>query len=304
MRLFYFLKCALQNIRLNLSLAFFSVITLTLTLMLFGLFLLFYFNVQGLLASIQRDVEFSVYLSETAKEEEIHLIQGALTADARVASFRYLSKEDALELFKKEFQSETLVKHLGTNPLPASFEVNVKPLYQNPKDIGRLTQEMSKFAGVEEVQYGAEWLQNFSDFLTLLRFSGLGIGGLLTIAVVTIIAHAVRLHFFDRHEEVEIMKLIGATPRFIKNPFLMEGMLLGAMSGGFACAAIFSMFQFFNTHLMEVGGMVGKLVTLHFLPQSVIAGMIMTGAFLGGVGGEVSLTYFMRFRAKARPKHR
>lgn len=304
MRLFYFLKCALQNIRLNRSLAFFSVITLTLTLMLFGLFLLFYFNVKGLLASIQRDVEFSVYLSDTAKEEDTRLIQNALTSDLRVSSFRYLSKDDALELFKKEFQSETLVKHLGTNPLPASFEVNVKPSYQNPKEIGRLTQEMSKFSGVEEVQYGAEWLQNFSDFLTLLKLSGLGIGGLLTVAVVTIIAHAVRLHFFDRHEEVEIMKLIGATPRFIKNPFLLEGMLLGAMSGGLSCAAIFGLFQFFNTHLVEVGGMVGKLVTLHFLPQPIIAGMVLTGAFLGGIGGEISLTYFMRFRAKLHPQHR
>ncbi len=302
MRLFYFLKCALQNIRLNRSLAFFSVITLTLTLMLFGLFLLFYFNVKGLLSSIQRDVEFSVYLNDTVQEEEVHLIQNALIADPRVASFRYLSKEDALELFKKEFQSETLVKHLGANPLPSSFEVNVKPAYQNPKEIGRLSEEMSKFVGVEEVQYGAEWLQNFSDFLTLLKFAGLAIGGLLTIAVITIIAHAVRLHFYDRHEEVEIMKLIGATPRFIKNPFLLEGMLLGSISGGLSCAAIFSLFNFFDTHLAEVGGVVGKLVTLQFLPPEVMMGMVLTGAFLGGVGGEVSLTYFMRFRAKARSK--
>ena len=304
MRLFYFLKCALQNIRLNRSLAFFSVITLTLTLMLFGLFLLFYLNVKGLLSSIQRDVEFSVYLTDTIQEEELSLIHSALTADSRVSSFRYLSKEDALELFKKEFQSETLVKHLGTNPLPSSFEVNVKPDYQNPKEIGRLSQEMSRFVGVEEVQYGAEWLQNFSDFLTLLKFSGLGIGGLLSIAVITIIAHAVRLHFYDRHEEVEIMKLIGATPRFIKNPFLMEGMLLGAISGGLSCAAIFSLFNFFDAHLAQVGGVVGKLVTLHFLPPQAITGMILAGAFLGGVGGEVSLTYFMRFRAKMHLKRK
>ncbi len=304
MRIFYFIKCALQNIRLNRSLAFFSVITLTLTLMLFGIFLLFYLNVKGLLSSIQRDVEFSVYLSDTIKEEDVRLIEGALKANPLIASFRYLSKEDALELFKKEFQSETLVKHLGANPLPASFEVNVKPVYQNPTEISRLTQEMSKFIGVEEVQYGAEWLQNFSDFLTLLKFSGLAIGGLLSIAVVTIIAHAVRLHFFDRHEEVEIMKLIGATPRFIKNPFLLEGMLLGAVSGGLSCAAIFGLFHFFNTHFVEVGGIVGKLVTLQFLPIPIITGVILAGAFLGGIGGEISLTYFMAFRAKKRFKSR
>jgi septal ring factor EnvC (AmiA/AmiB activator)/cell division protein FtsX len=287
---------------LNRSLALFSVITLTLTLTLFGFFLLFYFNVTGLLSSIQRDVEFSIYLNETIAEEEIALIHKTLTADLRVSSFRYLSKEDALALFKKEFQSETLVKHLGTNPLPASFEVNVRPAYQNPQEIGRLSQEMSKFSGVDEVQYGAEWLQNFSDFITLLNFSGLAIGTLLGIAVVTIIAHAVRLHFYDRHEEVEIMKLIGATPRFIKNPFLLEGMLLGAISGGLSCTAIFSLFNFFDSHLTEVGGVVGKLVTLQFLPPQAITGMVLAGAFLGGMGGEISLTYSMRFRAKTHAK--
>ncbi|MEK7702365.1 MAG: permease-like cell division protein FtsX [Nitrospirota bacterium] len=300
MRLFYFIKCALQNIRTSLSLAFFSVVTLTLTLMLFGLFLLFYYNIQTLLATIQRDVEFSVYLSEIVSEEDVDLIKNTLGSDLRVSSFRYLSKDDALELFKKEFQSETLVQHLGGNPLPASFEVNVKPPYQNPKEIGKITKEISDLSGVEEIQYGAEWLQNFTDFLALLRLSGLAIGGLLTVSVVTIIAHAVRLHFYDRHEEVEIMKLIGATPRFIKNPFLVEGILLGGISGALSCAAIFGLFQFFNAQLVEVGGMVGKLIKLHFLPQPIILGMIFAGAFLGGIGGEVSLSYFLRFRTKGR----
>jgi cell division protein FtsX/septal ring factor EnvC (AmiA/AmiB activator) len=302
MRLFYFLKCALQNIRVSRSLAFFSVVTLTLTLMLFGLFLLFYHNIQSLLTLVQRDVEFSVYLSETAVEEDVEGIKKALSVDKRVASFRYLSKDDALELFKKEFQSETLIKHLGTNPLPASFEVNVRPHYQNPEEIGQMTKEMVKFSGVEEVQYGAEWLKNFSDFLTLLRLSGLAIGGLLTVSVVTIIAHAVRLHFYDRYEEVEIMKLIGATPRFIKNPFLLEGILLGAISGGLSCAAIFGLFQFFNTHLVELGGIVGKLIALRFLPQEIIVGIILSGAILGGIGGEVSLSYFLYSRARKRSK--
>ncbi len=303
-RIFYFIKCALQNIRLNRSLAFFSVITLTLTLMLFGLFLLFYYNVQGFLASIQRDVEFSVYLREGVLEEEVSLIQKAFANDERVASFRYLSKDDALELFKREFSGEPLLQHLGTNPLPASFEVNVKPIFQNPKEIARITKEISKFSGVEEVQYGAEWLQNLNDFLTLLKFFGMGVGGLLTIAVVTIISHAVRLHFYDRREEVEIMKLIGATHRFIKNPFLLEGMLLGAISGGLSCWAIFGLFRFLNTRLIEMGGLVGRLLTFHFLPPHVIAGMVLTGAFLGGIGGEFSLTYLLRFRAKSMPKNR
>ncbi|MEK7286138.1 MAG: permease-like cell division protein FtsX [Nitrospirota bacterium] len=300
MRLLYFLKCAFQNIRMSLSLAFFSVITLTLTLMLFGLFLLLYFNIQGLLTLVQRDVEFSVYLNDDAREEEVQQIEKSLVSNARVSSFRYLSKEDALALFKKEFQSESLMQHLGGNPLPASFEVNVKPLYQNPKEIDKITKEISKFSGVEEIQYGAEWLQNFSDFLMLLKLSGLAIGGLLTISVVTIIAHAVRLHFYDRHEEVEIMQLIGATPRFIKNPFLLEGILLGGISGGLSCAAIFGLFQFLNKQLVEVGGMVGKLITLHFLPQSVLIGIVLAGALLGGIGGEISLTYFLRFRSKGR----
>ncbi len=298
----YFIKCAFENIRLNRSLAFFSVITLTLTLMLFGLFLLFYYNVQSFITSIQQDVAFSVYLHEGISEDDLGRIRRSLAADERVLSSRYLSKDDALELFKKEFQGESLVQHLGANPLPASFEVNVKPPYQNPKAIEEMTTEISKFSGVEEVQYGAEWLKNFNDVLMLLKWSGLGIGGLLAVAVVTIIAHSVRLHFYDRREEVEIMKLIGATHRFIKNPFLLEGMMIGAVSGALSCGAIYGLFHLSNTHLTQMGGMLGKLMQLHFLPPRMIAGIVLTGALLGGIGGEASLTYLLRFRAKTLSK--
>jgi cell division protein FtsX/septal ring factor EnvC (AmiA/AmiB activator) len=304
MRFFYYLKCALQNIRLNASSAFFSVMTLTLTLMLFGIFLLFYHNLSGFLSSIQKDVEISVYMRDGVLTDDIHFIKQTLEKDERVLSFRYLSKEDALTLFEEKFAGQPLLQNLGANPLPASFEVNIKPVYQNPDKMKQITAQMRQFPGVEEVQYGVEWLQNFSDFLTLLRLLGMGIGGGLAVAVVTIIAHAIRLHFYDRSEEVEIMKLIGATHRFIKNPFLLEGMLLGTLSGALSCAAIFALFRFVDVHLMEVGGLIGKLLRIYFLPPYVVAGMILTGAFLGGIGGELSLTYLLRFRAKALPKNR
>jgi len=305
MRLFlYYLRSALQNIYLNRSSAFFSVITLTLTLMLFGIFLLVYHNISSFLSSIQKDVEISVYLNDGILDEEVQFIHGTLKKDERVSSFRYLSKEDALLKFENDFSGDRLLQYLGTNPLPSSFEVNIKPVYQNPDDMAQITTQIRKFAGVEEVQYGVEWLKNFSDFLTLIKFFGVGIGGGLAVAVVTIIAHAIRLHFYDRSEEVEIMKLIGATHRFIKNPFLLEGIILGTLGGALSCTAIFGLFRYVDTHLTSVGGIIGKLLQLHFLPPYVIAGMLLSGAFLGGIGGELSLTYLLRFRAKALPKSR
>jgi len=300
----YYLRCALQNIYLNRLAAFFSIVTLTLTLVLFGIFLLVYHNVSGFLSSIQKDVEISVYLTDGVLDEEVQFIQRTLKKDERISSFRYLSKEDALAQFENDFSGDRLLQYLGANPLPASFEVNVKPVYQNPDDMSQVTMQLRKFPGVEEVQYGVEWLKNFSDFLTLIKFFGMGIGGGLAIAVVTIIAHAIRLHFYDRSEEVEIMKLIGATHRFIKNPFLLEGILLGTLGGILSCTVIFGLFLYVDTHLTDVGGIIGKLLRLHFLPPYVIGGILFSGAFLGGIGGELSLTYLLRFRAKTLPKSR
>lgn len=292
----YFFKAALENLRINRVMALFSLISLSLTLTLFGLFLLFYYNVQALLVSIQEGVHFSVYLSDPVRNDAVERIKEKLSADARILSFDYISKEEALKLFHKDFQEDSLIKSLGANPLPASFEVKVKAGYQEPQKLVAIIDPIKEMPGVEEVQYGSDWLENLNRFLRVLKMIGAGIGGFLAVAVMTIIANTVRLHFYNRKEEIEIMKLIGATHRFIKIPFFMEGSFMGLFSGGIAAALLFFIFHFSKTRLQAIGGIFGGAMELRFLPAELLLGLILAGGILGGIGSFISLTHLLRLR--------
>lgn len=301
-RILYFLKTAIENLQINRMMAFFSLLSLSLTLTLFGVFLLFYYNVQNLLHSMQEDVQFSIYLSDGAAEEAVLSIKERLSSDDRISSVIYISKEEALTIFRKEFHDESLLKSLGGNPLPASFEVKVKAAYQDPQQLSVMVDRFKRLPGVEEVEYGSEWLRNLDAFLKLLKKIGIGVGGLLAVAIVTIIANTVRLHFYSRKDEIEIMKLIGATHSFIKIPFFIEGSLVGLISGWISVLMLFAVFHFAHLHLQSIGGMIGGFLDPLFLPASFLFGITAGGSVLGGVAGFLSLSVLLRARFPADGK--
>jgi len=293
-QLFYFLRTAVENLQINRVMAFFSLLSLSLTLTLFGVFLLFYYNVQNLLRSMQEDVQFSIYLSDSASEEAVRSIKERLSSDDRISSVKYISKEEALTIFKKEFHDESLLKSLGGNPLPASFEVKVKAAYQDPQQISVMVERFRNLPGVEEAEYGSEWLQSLDAFLKLLKKIGIGIGTLLAVAIVTIIANTVRLHFYSRKDEIEIMQLMGATRAFIKIPFFLEGSLMGLLSGGVSVLMLFAIFRLAQAHLQTIGGMIGGFLNLLFLPTPFLVGMAAGGGLLGGMAGFISLSALLK----------
>jgi cell division transport system permease protein len=303
-KILYFFKSAVENLQINRMMAFFSFLSLSLTLMLFGVFLLFYYNVQNLLYSMQEDVQFSIYLSDGIAEEEVRSIKERLSSDDRISAVTYISKEEALTIFKKEFHDESLLKSLGGNPLPASFEVKVKAAHQNPQQLSVIVDRFKRLPGVEEVEYGSEWLQNLDAFLKLLRKVGIGVGGLLAVAMVTIIANTVRLHFYSRKDEIEIMKLMGATHTFIKIPFFIEGSLIGLISGWIAVLMLFGVFHFAQIQLQSIGGMIGGFINPLFLPAPFLFGLTVGGGMLGGVAGFLSLSALMKARFSTDGKKR
>lgn len=301
-QILYFLKTAVENLQISRMMAFFSLLSLSLTLTLFGVFLLFYYNVQNLLRLMQEDVQFSIYLSDGAAEEAIQSIRERLSSDDRISSVTYISKEEALTIFTKEFHDESLLKSLGGNPLPASFEVKVKAAYQSPQQLSVMVDRFRRLPGVEEVEYGSEWLRNLDAFLKLLKKVGIGVGGLLAVAIVTIIANTVRLHFYSRKDEIEIMKLIGATHRFIKIPFFIEGSLIGLISGSISVLMLFALFHFAQPHLQSIGGMIGGFLNPLFLPAPFLFGITAGGSVLGGVAGFLSLSLLLKTRFPADGK--
>lgn len=297
-RLGYLVREALTNIRLNRTTTLIAVATTAFTLACFGVFLLLYLNLRGMASSLQDDIKVIVYLHDTLTAQGVAALQHQIKAEPEVASLTYISKEQALADFHAQFPSEShLLQGLGENPLPASFVVTLVPKFRSSDAVKRWSDRLRSVPGVAQVQYSREWIENLAVVVGYLELVAVAVGTVLSAASVTIIANTIRLTLYARRDEIEIMRLIGATGAFIKTPYLLEGSVLGALGAGLALVLLKGGFEFFKQQLGQPGRFLGIEAGFGFFPNHVSFLMVLAGLVLGFLGSFVSLFGFGRVRS-------
>ena len=293
----YLLREAWANIRLNRTTTVIAVATTAFTLACFGVFLLLYVNLRDLTGSLQEDIKVIVYLDESLSSEALNDLKDRLKAEREVASVSYLSKEQALEDFREQFPSEHhLLQGLGENPLPASLIVTIAPRYRSSDSIRRWADRLKTVPGVVQVQYNQDWIESLGAVIGSIELASVVVGTILSAASVTIIANTIRLTLYARRDEIEIMRLIGATAVFIKTPYLLEGAILGALGGALSLSLLKAGFEFFTMQLGSPGKLLGLGAGFSFFPNHMSLLIVLTGLVLGSAGSFVSLLAFERSR--------
>jgi cell division transport system permease protein len=286
----YFLKETLFNLRGNKSTTLISMATIAFTMMLFGVFLLVYFNLDVLVGSLQQEIKVILYLRDGLSEKERADLEGKVRAEPGVSGVVYVSKAAALENFRRSLEGQDiLLKGLGDNPLPASLELTLEKAYQSSEAVQRLAQQFKGLNGVEDIQYGREWVDNVNAVLEAVRVGSAAIGLILGLASVVIIAGTIGLTVWSRLEDIEVLQLIGATRAYIQMPFLMEGALMGLIGGVFAIGLLRGIFELAKNRLAEVGGFLGGQMNLLFLPLPWLLGFLAVGVGLGCTGSLLSI---------------
>jgi cell division transport system permease protein len=293
-RFSYFLVRVLRNIRQNILLNVLTVATITLALLIIGLFLLVFVNLEGAAASWSEKVQVTAYFDkELTPTEQLQLKARVLTIPgaARVA---YVSKEEAAKRFRARLKGqESLLEGVTPDILPASLEIVLKRGFRSSEGVEGFVGQLKKVTGVTDVQYGEEWVKRFNTFMNFLRFVGALLGAFLVLAVVFIVSNTIKLTIYARQDELEVLALVGATRLFIKMPFLLEGILQGAVGALLSLvilAAVFFGFlhnagTFLSFNLASAG--------LVFLPVTYLAGMLGGGILLGFMGSLTSLKRFI-----------
>ena len=290
-RLAYLVKEAMTNIRLNRTTTLVAVASTAFTLACFGVFLLLYLNLRGVVSSLQDDIKVVVYLHDGLSAQGLSDLQQRLRSEREVAALSYVSKEQALADFREQFPSEShLLQGLGENPLPASFVVTLSPRFRSSEAVKQLT----TVPGVGQVQYSRDWIENLATLVGFIELGAIAVGGILSAASVTIIASTIRLTLYARQNEIEILRMVGATGAFIKVPFLLEGAVLGAVGGLLSLAILRGGFDLFKLQLGPTGRFLGIESWLNFFPGHVSLWIIMAGLALGFTGSLVSLIQFGR----------
>lgn len=228
----YFLADAMDEWRHSPGVNLLATATVSAVLLVAGLVLLVIDNLDLHLERWRNDLRVEVYLLDDVTEEARERIARRLSAMPEVARVTYVDKAEALERFREAFGEALagLSAELESHPLPASFDVYLAERSEPSSAASSVSEVAAALDGVEEVRFDRDWLDRLDGALEVARLGGLAFAAVVLGAVVLVIASVLRLAVYARRDEIEIMQLVGATPAFIRGPFLVAGLVQGSVA--------------------------------------------------------------------------
>jgi cell division transport system permease protein len=246
-------------------------------------------------AEWKEQFQVTVFLEDKITAEQLALVKKRIQSERAVKGMGYTSKEEALQSFKRELRGkESLLEGLGENPIPASLQLRIHEAYQTPEALRSLTVSLARLEGVDDVLYGQEWVDRLTGAIRLLRLLGLSVGLALGMASLLIVSNTIRLAVYARVEEIEIMRLVGATKMHIRAPFLLEGLIQGALGAGLALLLLFGAYRATLWQLQLTPGQIFGIGVGSFLDPRWAGAMLVAGASVGAFGSLISVHRFLR----------
>lgn len=263
-----------------------AVLTASASLFVLGLLLLVGTSAGRLLGRWSAAAEFSVFLADGATPAERAAIERTLGSSGLVAGQAFVPAEEALRRFSRQFPDlAAAAASLSANPLPASYDVQLRPELARDPGVERLAAQVRQQAGVSDVRFDRRWIERLLALVGAARTAGLALVAILTLAACLTITGVVRLALHARRAEIEIMQLVGAPLAFIRGPFVLEGTLLGLTGAALALAALAAVYVMGREPLVTAAAGLVAVGDVRFLPISLAAGLVGGGAAIGCLGG-------------------
>jgi cell division transport system permease protein len=286
----YLLGEALRDLRRAGRVGVSALLLIALSLLVLGGFALVTLNLGRAVAQWRERVRVVAYLrEEPASPAQVQALLGRIESIDGVQRLRYVSKQEALDSLKRTLGAQAEVADsLPRNPLPASVEITPDPATATPEGTRELVARVAGLAEVEEVQGGAQWVEGLAQFQRLFSWIGLGVGAVLALAAVLTVTTATTLVLHLRRDEMEIMRLCGATEAVIRLPRVFQGMAQGLAAAIVALAGLEVLYALVVPRLeplLPVTLGIGRAV---FLSVPHMGLLLAGGAALGGLGGALA----------------
>ncbi len=228
---FYFLRESLTGFTRNLSTALGSIVTIFLSLLIIGIFLVGGFVVERVVSSVESEVSITAYVADDATQSDIDRVMDYVRGLEGVQSVSFTTKDQALENFSQSSNSEIIDTLDGQNPLPASIDVElsdpqlVEQVAESIRTNGTYGSIADDDDPSESIKYGQKSVERLFTLTNYVRYIGIALIALLIFIAMVFINNTIRLAILARRKEIAIMRLVGASNGFIRGPFLMEGAL-------------------------------------------------------------------------------
>jgi len=289
----FFFKRAFQDIRTNSFLSAVTIITIFLSVLIVSTLVLFFLNTNDYMNSWKKGIKIIAYLKPDIAETNLVDIKNKIHGLYGVAEAEFISKEEAMKRLREQMKRQSsLLNGFKENPLPDAFEIRLTEQFSNSERIENLAVQIEALPEIDDVEYGRRWIGRFIKLFDLFRLTGYAMSGIFFMAAVFIVANTIRLVIYSRREEIEIMRLVGATDRFIKTPFYIEAVIQGALGGIIGLAALFAAYIYISTNVEQ--SLSFDLLHVRFFSLRLSGAIILCSMLVGWLGCFISLRQFLK----------
>jgi len=264
-----------------------SVITITLSLILIAIYYTLSFNSNKLIKSIKDRVEIEVFIDDNLNQDDINILKEKIKTIGGVKQITFISKEEAFKIFEKEYGREMLDLY-ESNPLPASFKVNLYDEYKSLERINKIKSQLSNLQNVNEIVFPEKNLEMIEKNTSGFLFINLVVLIIITLSSIFLVSNTIRLVIASRKKIIETFKLLGATNSFIMTPFIIEGLLQGLSGGIFASVILYFLLMVYSTKFNQ------NEIRLDFLGFEYLGYLLLLGIVLGVLGSLFSVKKFLK----------
>lgn len=288
-------RAMIANVRANVQTFLISVATIAISIGILGIFLIIFFNLNGFLASWNQQVQLIVYLQDDISGAQKSDLEDLFKTNLRVQSTEEVSKDRAWREFRSSQADKSgLELDLGFNPLPTSYRVRFKMDDNRLEYIGEFAEKIQNQPGVESVEYGKNWISRFEKFMVFCRIFLMATGGLLSFGLILIISNTIRLSIYSRQDEIELMLLVGATPHFVKIPFLLEGMLQGLSGSLLSLGLMGAIYYYLKNEFQTSIESIARGMDFQFIPEPFLYILVGSSVLIGLVASYISTYQYMQ----------
>lgn len=298
---FYYLQRGLKTVFAYPVSGVVSVLTITCVLFLLSGALLLVVNLRHLAVQSGGSLLLSAMINPAASEQSITALQRELEARTAVQSVIYLSKEQALSNFQKFLGTDsgqaenTYLKGLeNDNPLPASLEITMEASERGRQELDALINYLKgKKDLLSEVLYGREWLDSFEGALKVITRFSIAVFCIVALVAIFLLGNTLRLVFYSRRDEISIMQLVGASPGFVRLPFIVGGVIQGIIGSALCVGLLWFAYQGLNNYVLSNNVFGAAFASLIFLNIWSTLGLFFAGILIGVMGSLLALGRYM-----------
>ena len=277
----YLIKEGARNIWVNRMMSLASIGILVSCMLLIGSAILLSINLNGMVSYVENQNEMVAFLEDSADDVTVSAVEAALNSNDNVDSFAFVSREEALERYS-EIVPDSLLENLEQDKeevFPLSFRITLKDLSL----IDETTAQIESIPGIMRVNAPTNVAETVTGIKRAVYICGSGIVIILLAVTLIIIANTIKVTVFNRRKEINIMKFVGATDRFIRMPFVVEGILLGVISACIAYLLLWGGYTYLINYVQTQVSATLSAFLKNLVPFSQVAKQLLASFAVGGI---------------------